>query len=573
MTRVASPRPDEADHPVHDRAGRARYRRILRFASRHLAVSWWFELVLPRLGLRWIADRTRPRRMQRFARGFHVLALDLGGLMIKVGQYLSSRLDVLPPEITKELEGLQDEVTPVPFAEIKALAEAELGMPLDRVFASVSAEPIAAASLGQAHRATLGPVDSADTGLVDVVLKVQRPGIDRIVDVDLAALRRVGGWLSHVRLVSDRVDAPALVEEFARTSLEEIDYLNEAANSARFAADFADDDRVGVPDVVWERSTRRILVLEDVSAVKITDIEGLRAAGIDPDEVAPVFAAVMFDQLFSNGFFHADPHPGNIFVTPIEAADGERPWRLTFIDFGMMGEVPTGTRNGLRQLLIAAASRDGSGMVNAMRDLGVLLPSADTRELERAVSATFARFGGMGFAELREVDPREYREFAGQFGELIRSLPFQLPDDFLLVLRSVTLTSGVSSALDPAFNLWDSVEPYAARLVRDERGNAVQDVARRALDAAQVTVRLPGRLDHLVTRLEDGTLEVGSPRIERQLSRIERTARRVLAAVLFGGLLIAGAVLRADDDGLGSVLMIVSIVPGLYALLAGRLPG
>ena len=572
-TPTASARAGEPGDVLRDRAGRARYRRILRFASRHLAVSWWFELVLPRFGLRWVAERTRARRMQRFARGFHALALDLGGLMIKVGQYLSSRLDVLPPEITKELEGLQDEVTPVPFPEIRALAEAELGMPLDRVFASVSPEPIAAASLGQAHRAVLGPADSADTGLVDVVLKVQRPGIDRIVDVDLAALRRVGGWLSHVRLVSDRVDAPALVEEFARTSLEEIDYLHEAAASARFAADFADDDRVGVPDVVWERSTRKVLVLEDVSAITIPDVDGLRAAGIDPVEVAPVFAAVMFDQLFTNGFFHADPHPGNIFVTPVAAAEGERPWRLTFIDFGMMGEVPTGTRNGLRKLLIAAASRDGSGMVNAMRDLGVLLPTADTRELERAVSATFARFGGMGFAELREVDPREYREFAGQFGDLIRALPFQLPEDFLLVLRAVTLTSGVSSALDPVFNLWDSVEPYAAQLVRDERGNAVQDVARRALAAADVTVRLPGRLDHLVTRLEDGTLEVGSPRIERQLGRIERTARRVLAAVLFAGLLIAGAVLRTGDDGLGTVLMAASAVPLLYALLAGRLPG
>nr|WP_254065117.1 MULTISPECIES: AarF/UbiB family protein [unclassified Frigoribacterium] len=543
----------------------------MRFASRHLAVTWWFELVLPRFGLRRLAERTRARRMRRFARGFHALALDLGGLMIKVGQYLSSRLDVLPPEITKELEGLQDEVTPVPFPGIRALAEAELGRPLGQVFATVAESPIAAASLGQAHRATLGPVDAADTGLTDVVLKVQRPGIDAVVDVDLAALRRVGGWLSHVRLVSDRVDAPALVEEFARTSLEEIDYLNEAANSARFAADFADDDRVSVPDVVWERTTRRVLVLDDVSAIKITDVDALAAAGIDPAEVAPVFAAVMFDQLFTHGFFHADPHPGNIFVTPVpDAVDGQRPWKLTFIDFGMMGEVPTGTRTGLRKLLIAAASRDGSGMVNAMRDLGVLLPSADTLGLERAVTATFARFGGMGFAELRQVDPREYREFAGQFGDLIRSLPFQLPEDFLLVLRAMTLTSGVASALDPAFNLWDSVEPYAAQLIRDERGNAVQDVTRRTLDAATVAVRLPGRLDHLVTRLEDGTLEVGSPRIERQLTRIERTARRVVSAVLFAALLIAGAVLRSGDDVVGTVLMATSAVPLLHALLAGR---
>ena len=186
------------------------------------------------------------------------------------------------------------------------------------------------------------------------------------------------------------------------------------------------------------------------------------------------------------------------------------------------------------------------------------------------MTATFARFGGMGFAELRQVDPREYREFAGQFGDLIRSLPFQLPGDFLLVLRAMTLTSGVASALDPSFNLWDSVEPYAAQLIRDERGNAVQDVARRALDAASVAARLPGRLDGLVDRLQDGSLEVGSPRIERQLGRIERVARRVVSAVLFGALLVAGAVLRSGDDVLGTVLMVASAVPLLHALLAGR---
>ena len=227
--------------------------------------------------------------MQRFAQRFHVLAVDLGGLMIKVGQFLSTRLDVLPPEITQELEGLQDEVPPVSFSAIRTLAEAELGAPLAELFTSVEETPIAAASLGQAHRARLRPGDAADTGLDRVVLKVQRPGIKAIVDVDLAALRKVAGWLSHVRLVSDRADMPALVEEFAQTSLEEIDYLNEAANSARFAADFADDDRVEVPDVVWERSTRRVLTLEDVTAIKITDSEALRAAGIDPAQVAPVF--------------------------------------------------------------------------------------------------------------------------------------------------------------------------------------------------------------------------------------------------------------------------------------------
>ncbi|WP_024368395.1 ABC1 kinase family protein [Arthrobacter sp. TB 26] len=567
---MTSVRRDRADPVPGAGDTRARYRRILRFAAWHLAVTWWFELFLPRVGLVRIAERTRAKRMQRFAQRFHNLAVELGGLMIKVGQFLSSRLDVLPPEITKELEGLQDEVPPVSFSAIRTLAEEELGAPLDELFASVEETPIAAASLGQAHRARLRPGDAADTGLDRVVLKVQRPGIDAIVDVDLAALRKVGGWLSHVRLVSDRANMPALVEEFAQTSLEEIDYLHEAANSGRFAADFADDDRVGVPDVVWERSTRRVLTLEDVTAIKITDAEALLAAGIDPAQVAPVFASIMFDQMFTSGFFHADPHPGNIFVTPVSDSSTGRPWQLTFIDFGMMGEVPASTRSGLRKLLIAAASRDGKGLMTAISDVGVLVPSADTVELERAMTHLFARFGGMGFAELREVDPREFRDFAVEFGDVVRSLPFQLPENFLLLIRAMSLTSGVCSSLDARFNLWDSVEPYAAQLLRDERGNIVQDVAQQALDAAGLALGLPKRLDGLLTRIEDGSLSVTNPRLERQVGRLDRTAQRSASALIFGALLIAGSVVRADDMVLGSVLMIASVVPLLHGLWAGR---
>ncbi|MDQ6740203.1 MAG: AarF/UbiB family protein, partial [Actinomycetota bacterium] len=388
--------------------------------------------------------------------------------------------------------------------------------------------------------------------------------------VDLAALRKVGGWLSHVRLVSNRADMPALVEEFAQTSLEEIDYLQEAAHSERFAAEFADDDRVSVPGVVWERTTRRVLTLEDVTAIKITDSEALRAAGIDPAQVAPVFASVMFDQMFTNGFFHADPHPGNIFITPGTGSSEDHPWKLTFIDFGMMGEVPPGTRSGLRKLLIAAASRDGKGLVSAISDVGVLVPSADTAELERAMTHLFARFGGMGFAELREVDPREFRDFGVEFGGVVRSLPFQLPENFLLIIRAMSLTSGVCSSLDARFNLWDSVEPYAAQLLRDERGNIVQDLARQALEAAGVSLRLPKRLDGLVTRIEDGSVSVASPRLERQVARLNRMAQRSGSALIFGALLIAGSVVRADDTVLGSGLMIVSVVPLLHGVWVGR---
>ncbi|WP_296192267.1 AarF/UbiB family protein [uncultured Microbacterium sp.] len=548
-----------------------RYRRIVRFAAGVLAATWWFDIFLPRIGLARYSERTRPARARRAARRFHALAVDLGGLMIKVGQFLSSRLDVLPPEVTAELAGLQDEVPAVPFAQIREAAEAELGMPLASAFASIDEHPLAAASLGQAHRATLTPALAADAGFTDVVVKIQRPGIAEIVEIDLAALRRIGGWLARVRVVAARVDAPALVEEFAATSRQEIDYRNEARNAERFRAAFVRDGRVGVPEVAWERSTSRVLTLSDVTAIKITDADALRAAGIDPRDVAAGFGRVMFEQLFTLGFFHADPHPGNVFVTPgdLDEASGRRTWQLTFIDFGMMGEVSPQLRAGLRKVLLAVAARDGRALVSAISDVGVLLPSADTRDLERAMTALFARFGGMGFAQLRDVDPREFRAFADEFGDAVRALPFQLPENFLLIVRAGSLTSGVCTALDPEYNAWDALEPFAATLLRQESGGMVRDAASQAMGVAQATWRLPGRLDALITRVDDGYLTVDTSRLEKRITGLELLARRILAAVLFGVFLIAGVLLRGIDQLGGDVLMIVSALPLLYTLFAG----
>lgn len=555
----------DAGHPGPHRA---RYRRILRFASAQLIQLWWFELFLPRIGLARVSERTRTDRMLRIARRFHALAVDLGGLMIKVGQFMSSRLDVLPPEITAELSGLQDEVPAVPFAEIKALAEGELGVPFDRAFAWVDEQALAAASLGQVHRARLSELDAADTGLENVVVKVQRPGIDGIVAVDLAALRKVAGWLRRVRIVSDRVDAPALVEEFAHTCMEEIDYLHEAANAERFAENFAGDPRVSTPEVVWERTTRRVLTLEDVTAIKINDTAALRAAGIDPGEVADTFAEVMFGQVFTHSFFHADPHPGNIFVTPTDSSEGPG-WRLTFVDFGMMGEVPEGLRSGLRAVVIAVAARDGRKLVDAAQEVGVLLPSGDTKEFEKAITALFARFGGMGFAELSHVDPREFRDFALEFGDTVRALPFQLPEGMLLLFRAVALTSGMCSGLNPAFNVWDAVEPYAAQLLRDESGNTVKAFAAQAWDSVGTAARLPGRIDAVITEIEEGTITFDTSRLERRLDSLIRIGRRVVSAVLFAGLVVGGALLLGVNPPLAIVLLSVSVAPLAHAVFAG----
>ncbi|MDN6258926.1 MAG: AarF/UbiB family protein [Corynebacterium sp.] len=554
---------------------RRRYRRITTFGLRLMVVMWWFELVLPRLGLRRFSQRNQEQRIVRAAARFSALATDLGGLMIKVGQFMSTRIDVLPTAVTDELAGLQDKVPAEDFAQIRALAESELGMPLSRAFAAFDSVPWAAAALGQADKAQLTPQDATDVGFTDVVVKVQRPGIGEIVDVDLAALRRIAGWLSRIRFIAARADVPALVEEFAHTSAEEIDYLHEGAEAESFGAEFRNlaHPAQDAPTVVWERTARRVLTLQDVSAVKISDVRALRAAGVAPSEVADRLAESMFTQLFDTGHFHADPHPGNIFVTPRGGGD----FSLTFIDFGMTGTVDEDLKTRLQDLVVAVGLQDGAGMVAAMKRLGVLLPTADTDELEVAVTELFARFGGMGVMDLQYVDPREFEDFAKRFRDVIRSLPFQLPENFLLIMRAVSMLSGLCSTLDPKFNIWESVEPFAARLVRERAGASAKDVARRARPTGRATARvlgrLPRRLDDAITMIESGNLSVNTPQVERQLKRLERAAVRVVAAIVFVGLVVGGAVLRGADGAagvVGTTMMLVSAVPLLYAVFGGR---
>jgi predicted unusual protein kinase regulating ubiquinone biosynthesis (AarF/ABC1/UbiB family) len=563
--------------PDRNPALKARYRRIVRFAAIFLAQAWWYELILPRIGLRAFSARGRTKRLQFLARRFHVLAADLGGLMIKVGQFLSSRVDVLPPEITRELEGLQDEVAAEPFDAIKRQTEAELGMPLELAYESFEPVPIAAASLGQAHRARLSPAIAADLGFADVVVKVQRPGIDGIVAVDLAALRRIARWLSHVRLVYTRADAPALVEEFAATSLEEIDYLHEAGNAERFRSDFAADPRVGTPVVVWERSSLRALTLSDVTAIKITDVAALHAAGIDPKAVAQELARVTFQQIFVAGFFHADPHPGNIFVTPtrspvepVETRSGSQDWRLTFVDFGMMGEISDQLRAGLRDFILAAVGRDTRGLIISLERLGVLLSTADTEELERAMTALFDRFGGMGIAELQTIDQRELERFGREFGQTVRSLPFQLPENFLLLIRTISLISGVTSSLDRDFNMWDAVDPFARTILTSGGMGALRELPQQALSFATTVARLPRRMDEVIERLERGQVSIKVPDVDRRLRSMERMMGRLVSAIVFAGLLFAGVLLLPTVPWLGWTLMGVSALPLLHVIVTLR---
>ena len=551
---------------------RARYWRIVLFFGRVTLGFIFWELVLRKVGLgRW-ADRNRSRRNQAIAVRFRALAIKMGGLMIKVGQFLSARLDILPPEITDELAGLQDEVPAESFAAIRIEAESELALTLMEHYASFEETPLAAASLGQVHRACLRETDAAEVGFADVVVKVQRPHIEQVVEVDLAAIRRVGGWLQRYKPVRDRADVAALIEEFAFTTRQEIDYLAEGANAETFAANFADDEFVGVPRVVWALTTRRVLTLEDVSAIKLGDYDAITEAGIARSDVAATLADTYLKQIFEDGFFHADPHPGNLFVTPLEGvdADGDRNWKLTFIDFGMVGRVPENLREGLRETVIAVGTQDGARLVRAFKTLDVLLPTADLALIERASMAVFDRFGGMAMDQLKSIDHSEMMSFGLQFQELMLNLPFQLPENLLLLGRSIAILSGMCTGLEPEFNIWDSIAPYATSLISEEGGSTWDTVLSEGTKILKTMVALPARADRVLTQMERGELGVQTPMLDLRIRRLERSVGRIATGLVFAALLIAGAVLYGADPGFGRLLMGASVLPLLMLMFGGR---
>jgi len=551
---------------------RSRYIHILTFSAGVIARFILWDIVLRRIGFRRWVRRTRNERLRREATRFRVLAIRMGGVMIKVGQFLSSRLDVLPREVTDELANLQDEVPAEDFTRIRELAEAELGAPLGDLFEEVDPVPLAAASLGQVHRAKLG--HEHDVGFRDVVIKVQRPGIAAIVDTDLSALSRVGTWLMRYRPIRTHADVPALLREFSATLHEEIDYEHEADNAETFHQNFADNPGVQVPRVVRSLSTRRVLTLEDLSAIKITDYAAITDAGIDRAQVAERLVAAYLKQIFEDGFVHADPHPGNLFVTPVPGQDGEPvTWRLTFVDFGMMARIPDTVRSNLRELLIAVGTRDATRVVKAYQMLDMLLPGADLAAIERAEAHIFDKYWGLSMSELRNIDPQEVREFAHQYRDLLLDMPFQVPQNLIYVVRTVAILSGMCTGLDPDVNLWQQLGPYARRLVQDEASSGIGHWLDEIGDALLALLALPAQTSRVLARAEGSGLPVRDEQVGRALRSLSRSVDRLSGTVIAAGLLIAGSLLvAAGDTRAGAGLFVLSGLALVRVLIGGTRP-
>jgi predicted unusual protein kinase regulating ubiquinone biosynthesis (AarF/ABC1/UbiB family) len=534
-----------------------RYRKVRRFVARtFLHVVWW-DMILNVPGLRRFR-RPAVGRWQAIARRYRGLAGEMGGVLIKLGQFFSTRVDILPPEVTRELAGLQDEAPPERFEDIVRQIEEDFGRPLSDVFAWVSPEPIGAASLAQVHRARL-------PGGGEVVVKVLRPGIDVLVETDLAAARLALRLLKVSSKIRRRVNLERLADEITHTTRNELDLAGEGKNAERFAKDFAGDSRVYIPRVFWEQSARRTLTLENVGFIKMSDQAGIERAGIRRPEVARTLYRVYMQQIFVHHFVHADPHPGNLFVRPLPV-EGEgvfgpgdlagpppggeaRPFQIVFVDFGMVAAIPERLRGALREYAIGLGTRDASRMVHSYVAAGVLLPGADLRRLEEVHEALFERFWGVRIGELRNVAFSEAAYFLREYRDLLYEIPFQVQVDLLFTSRAVGLLAGLSTQLDPAFDPWAETMPFAQRLAEEELKRDWRGLLRELLVQGQALLALPQRMDAFFSRAERGTLTVQtslSPEAKKTVQRLERSVQRMGWMIVAAALLIAAALLRAD---------------------------
>ncbi|HEX4204669.1 MAG TPA: AarF/ABC1/UbiB kinase family protein [Ktedonobacteraceae bacterium] len=464
----------------------------------------------------WVIYRERQRVVRARARGnydvhpnvevlikvlveFRITAVKLGVLMIKLGQFLSSRADLLPERALEVLAQLQDEVPPEPFDHVVSIIESELGKPVEELFSVLERKCTASASLGQVHKAVLK--DSGTT----VAVKVQRPHVDQLVQMDLSTLRFVIWLIMRFVDTSDFIDLVGVYREFRRTVFEEIDYVREAANLKRFRTMFENDATIYIPSVYDEYVSQRALVLEWIDGIKINDYAALDAAGIDRLEVAKRTVNSYFHQFFVEGFFHADPHPGNIFVKLGAPEVGPI---IAFVDFGMVGSLTNTMKKAMKDLFLGFVMRDTKGLVGALTKLGFIGEGANMPAIERGVGLMMEQYYGMTLGEVSHLD---IPEVGREIESLLYGQPFQIPAQFAFTGRAIGTLVGVATGLAPNFNFIEVATPYARKFLgldADNIGKTVQELLSQLLETGRVLLSLPRSLEDVLSKIETGQVEV-----------------------------------------------------------------
>jgi predicted unusual protein kinase regulating ubiquinone biosynthesis (AarF/ABC1/UbiB family) len=411
-------------------------------------------------------------------------ALEMKGVMIKVGQFLSSRIDLLPDEYIEELSRLQDRVPPHPYNEIREQILQALGKPPEEIFSSFDVAPLAAASLGQVHKAVLRSGEA-------VAIKVQYPGIERTIETDIRVFDVI------VRIMQGRqgkMNLKRLHEEFSRIIRSELDYIQEGRNADAFRANFSGDGRIIIPSVKWEYTRKKVLTLEYVGGIKITECKELKKSGIDCKETVSLLAETYAKMIFIHGFFHGDPHPGNIFVS-------EGP-TLIFVDFGMVQEIPEATRRALRKFAQSIVERDMAGILEAIKRMGFIVEGADHDALMYAMQYLFDKY--------RDVRPQDLKavtidDISTDIEHVMGAFEFvQIPNNFILLGRTIGMLNGMSFSLNPEANMIEIATPYIKEFLSGkEQTKFFFDTLREKMTDM---LNLPSHLLELISKANRGEL-------------------------------------------------------------------
>ena len=440
---AANCRIEEKQYVRYDRQAIARYCRSRPWLVlwRAVKIAWLFGNFLFRLQIDNWTNRVKDNQPKR-ATEIRQILTNLGPTFIKVGQALSTRPDLIRKDYLNELIKLQDQLPPFDNKTALKIIETQLGRTVSQTYREISANPVAAASLGQVYKGLLYTGE-------EVAIKVQRPNLRPVISLDLYLMRWAADWLSPWLPLNLGHDLTLIVDEFGCKIFEEIDYLNEAKNAEQFAANFAGDPEVKVPAIYWQYTNTCVLTLEWIDGYKLNDLDRIKAAGLDVDSLIRIGVTSGLRQLLEHGFFHADPHPGNLFATP----DG----RMAFIDFGMMDQLDEPTKETLTSAVVQLINRDYEELARDFVQLGFLTPDTDIKPIIPALEQVLGRAIGESVIDFN------FKTITDEFSELMYEYPFRVPSKFALIIRSLITQEGLALSLNPNFKIVEVSYPYVSR--------------------------------------------------------------------------------------------------------------
>jgi len=513
-----------------------RYRQILTVLFKYgfgdvvdiLKIEQYLEI-----GLQMIS-RKRREKIETLSRAERVRMVleELGPTFIKMGQILSTRTDLLPVEFIKELPKLQDEVPPFPFSGVKETIEREFQKPLDQLFSHLDERPLAAASIGQVHRARTLDGD-------EVVVKVQRPEIHRTIEVDLEIMMHLAGLMEN-HLEGWNIQRPTkIVEEFARTLEKELDFGLEAAYMERFARQFTDDQTVYVPKVFREATRTRVLTMEWINGIKASDIDRLEKEGLDRCEIARQGYALIMKQIFVHGFFHADPHPGNIFILPGNV--------ICYIDFGMMGRIDLSSRENFSDLVLSIVHRDEVEASNAILRLAVSDGEPDRHSLQGDVAEFIDRHF---YRPLKEL---ELGKLLHQLLEMVTRHHLRVSPNLFMMIKALSIVEGLGRTLDPDFDIIEQAGPFfrQSQIDRLHPRRIAKEMVATGTDLLNLLKEIPGEVRDILRQTRQGKVKIEFEHrgLDQMLFTHDRISNRIAFAIVLASLVI------------GSGLIVLSGIP------------